>query len=84
MKRGSASDASSKRTDSVNPNQEDTNVVFQDPYIDQYEEEEIVDGNNESNEMAEEEMQNEEKEAQPEGWSESRGDSCIGVPNWKG
>ena len=66
MKRGSASDACNKRTDSVNPNQEDTNVVFQDPYIDQYEEEEIVDGNNESNEMAEEEMQNEEKEAQPE------------------
>ena len=75
MKRGSASDACNKRTDSVTPNQEDTNVVFQDPYIDQYEEEEIVDGNNESNEMAEEEMQNEEKEAQPEVWGESRRDS---------
>ena len=60
MKRGSASDACNKRTDSVNPNQEDTNVVFQDPYIDQYEEEE---------------MQNEEKEAQPEVWGESRRDS---------
>ena len=75
MKRGSASDACNKRTDSVNPNQEDTKVVFQDPYIDQYEEEEIVDGNNESNEMAEEEMQNEEKEAQPEVWGELRRDS---------
>lgn len=34
-----------------------------------------MDGNNESNEMAEEEMQNEEKEAQPEVWGESRRDS---------
>ena len=63
MKRGGPSGENSKRVDSSNPNQEDSShVILEDPFIDQYEEEEIVDGNEEDEGMAEEELQNEEQE----------------------
>lgn len=65
MKRGNYSDTNSKRVNSENPSTEDTtNLVFEDPFIDQYEEEEIVDGNEEDEEMAEEEFQNEQQEGE--------------------
>lgn len=63
MKRGGSSEDNSKRVDSSNPNKEDsTHVILEDPFIDQYEEEEIIDGAEENEEMAEEELQNEEQE----------------------
>ena len=66
MKRGGSSGENAKKVDSSNPNQEDSShVILEDPFIDQYKEEEIIDGNEEDEEMAEEEFQNEEQEEKP-------------------
>ena len=55
MKRGNQTGNDSKKVNSEKPITEDTtNLVFEDPFIDQYEEEEIVDGNEENEDMAEE------------------------------
>ena len=65
MKRGNQTGNDSKKVNSEKPITEDTtNLVFEDPFIDQYEEEEIVDGNEENEDMAEEEFQNEQQEGE--------------------
>ena len=65
MKRGNQSGNDSKKVNSEKLTTEDsTNLVFEDPFIDQYEEEEIVDGNEENEDMAEEEFQNEQQEGE--------------------